>query len=136
MLQRCRRGSAGRRALAQKPHDLGSLRAPSQYAPPVAAVGRTRVARGAGQAGDEDGGYKTAAGGRPGVVKRSDCPAASQSPGGGGKIKGFKPHAVAFQGYLIAHESHQRGQIGWTLKATGQPLDKKTAYGLWEWGVR
>jgi len=54
----------------------------------------------------------------------------------GGKVKGFKPHAVAFLGYLIAHESHHRGQIGWTLKNTGHPLDQKTAYGLWEWGVR
>jgi uncharacterized damage-inducible protein DinB len=54
----------------------------------------------------------------------------------GGKVKGFKPHATAFVGYLIAHESHHRGQIGWTLKGTGHPLDKKTAYGLWEWGVR
>ena len=54
----------------------------------------------------------------------------------GGKIKNFKPHATAFLGYLIAHESHHRGQIGWTLKNTGHPLDQKTAYGLWEWGVR
>ena len=54
----------------------------------------------------------------------------------GGKVKGFKPHAVAFLGYLISHESHHRGQIGWTLKNTGHPLDQKTAYGLWEWGVR
>jgi len=54
----------------------------------------------------------------------------------GGKVKGFKPHVVAFVGYLISHESHHRGQIGWTLKNTGHPLDKKTAYGLWEWGVR
>jgi len=54
----------------------------------------------------------------------------------GGKVKGFKPHAVAFLGYLIAHEAHHRGQIGWTLKNTGHPLDQKTAYGLWEWGVR
>jgi uncharacterized damage-inducible protein DinB len=54
----------------------------------------------------------------------------------GGKVKGFKPHVVAFLGYLISHESHHRGQIGWTLKGTGQPLDQKTAYGLWEWGVR
>jgi uncharacterized damage-inducible protein DinB len=54
----------------------------------------------------------------------------------GGKVKGFKPHAVAFLGYLIAHESHHRGQIGWTLKQKGRPLDQKTAYGLWEWGVR
>jgi hypothetical protein len=27
---------------------------------------------------------------------------------GGGKIKGFKPHARAFLGYLIAHEAHHR----------------------------
>jgi len=54
----------------------------------------------------------------------------------GGKVKGFKPHAAAFLGYLISHESHHRGQIGWTLKHTGCPLDQKTAYGLWEWGVR
>jgi uncharacterized damage-inducible protein DinB len=54
----------------------------------------------------------------------------------GGKVKGFKPHVVAFVGYLISHESHHRGQIGWTLKNIGHPLDQKTAYGLWEWGVR
>jgi len=53
-----------------------------------------------------------------------------------GKIKGFKPHAAAFLGYLISHESHHRGQIALSLKQAGSPLDKKTAYGLWEWGVR
>jgi uncharacterized damage-inducible protein DinB len=53
-----------------------------------------------------------------------------------GKVKGFKPHPVAFLGYLIAHESHHRGHIGWTLKNTGRPLDQKTAYSLWEWGMR
>ncbi len=53
-----------------------------------------------------------------------------------GKIKGFKPHAAAFLGYLISHESHHRGQIAVTLKQAGHPLDKKIAYGIWEWGVR
>jgi len=60
----------------------------------------------------------------------------SHSCDAGGKVKGFKPHVVAFVGYLISHESHHRGQIGWTLKNTGHPLDQKTAYGLWEWGAR
>ena len=54
----------------------------------------------------------------------------------GGKVKNFKPHATAFVGYLISHESHHRGQAGWALKLSGHPLDKKTAFGLWEWGVR
>ncbi|MBA3241075.1 MAG: hypothetical protein H0T60_07585 [Acidobacteria bacterium] len=54
----------------------------------------------------------------------------------GGKIKGFKPHAAAFLGYLISHESHHRGQIAVSLKQSGHPLSKKVLYGIWEWGVR
>jgi len=54
----------------------------------------------------------------------------------GGKVKGFKPHVAAFLGYLISHESHHRGQIALTLKQSGKPLDKKIAFGIWEWGVR
>ena len=52
------------------------------------------------------------------------------------KIKGFKPHPAAFLGYLISHESHHRGQIMLALKQSGHPVDQKTQYGIWEWGVR
>jgi uncharacterized damage-inducible protein DinB len=54
----------------------------------------------------------------------------------GGKAKGFKPHATAFLGYLISHEAYHHGEIGIELARIGYPLDKKTAYGMWEWGVR
>ena len=54
----------------------------------------------------------------------------------GSRVKGFKPHTTAFVGYLISHESHHRGQIVLTLKQAGHPVDKKTAFGLWEWGSR
>jgi uncharacterized damage-inducible protein DinB len=53
-----------------------------------------------------------------------------------GKIKGFKPHPVAFLGYLISHESHHRGEIERILGDLGQQLDQKVSFGLWEWGVR
>lgn len=60
----------------------------------------------------------------------------SQSLAADGKVKGFKPHPAAFLGYLISHESHHRGQIMLSLKQAGHPVDKKTQYGIWEWGVR
>lgn len=59
-----------------------------------------------------------------------------KSIAGGGRVKGFKPHVTAFLGYLISHESYHRGEIGVVLTQSGSPLDKKTSYGMWEWGVR
>lgn len=60
----------------------------------------------------------------------------AKSVAAGGKVSSFKPHGTAFVGYLISHESHHRGQIGWTMKALGKKLDEKTAYGLWDWSGR
>jgi len=53
-----------------------------------------------------------------------------------GKLRGFKPHPVAFLGYLIAHEAHHRGQVAQALRIAGLPLDRTVSYGLWEWGTR
>ncbi|MEX2244756.1 MAG: DinB family protein [Fimbriimonadaceae bacterium] len=54
----------------------------------------------------------------------------------GKSVKGFKPTATAFVCYLCSHEAFHRSQIELVLRQTGSPLDDKTAYGLWEWGVR
>lgn len=53
-----------------------------------------------------------------------------------GKLKGFRPHPIAFLGYIISHESHHRGQIVLCLKQSGYPVDKKILFGLWEWGTK
>jgi len=54
----------------------------------------------------------------------------------GGKVKGFKPHVQAFVGYLIGHEFYHLGEVGQALQQSGHPLDRKTMFGIWEWGTR
>ncbi|HTR27371.1 MAG TPA: DinB family protein [Terriglobales bacterium] len=53
-----------------------------------------------------------------------------------GRIKGFKPDAAGFVGYLIAHDAHHRGQITMLARQSGHPVSQKTMFGLWEWGSR
>ena len=52
-----------------------------------------------------------------------------------GKVPNFKPDVVAFVGYLIAHDSHHRGQISMLARQVGHPLPPKVGFGLWEWGA-
>ena len=54
----------------------------------------------------------------------------------GGKVKGFRGHAVTFLGYMIAHDSYHHGEIGVTLTQSCLPLDKEIAYGIWDWRSR
>ena len=53
-----------------------------------------------------------------------------------GRVKGFRPDVAAFFGYLVAHDAHHRGQITMLARQVGHPIDQKTMFGMWEWGVR
>lgn len=53
-----------------------------------------------------------------------------------GRIKNFRPDAVGFIAYLIAHDAHHRGQIAMLARQLGQPLPQKVMFGMWEWGSR
>jgi hypothetical protein len=37
---------------------------------------------------------------------------------------------------LCAHDSYHRAEAAMVATALGHPLDKKTSFGIWEWGVR
>jgi uncharacterized damage-inducible protein DinB len=51
-----------------------------------------------------------------------------------GKLPHFKLDVVAFVGYLIAHDSHHRGQIAMLARQVGHLVPTQTGFGLWEWG--
>jgi len=53
-----------------------------------------------------------------------------------GKVKSFRPDAVGFFGYLVAHDAHHRGQICALARQTGHALPKQVTFGMWEWGTR
>ena len=55
---------------------------------------------------------------------------------GDGRIKGFRPDAAGFLGYLISHDAHHRGQIAMLARQTGHALSQKAMFGMWEWGTR
>ena len=55
---------------------------------------------------------------------------------GDGRIKGFKPDAAGFIGYLVSHDAHHRGQIAMLARQAGYPLSQKAMFGMWEWGSR
>jgi uncharacterized damage-inducible protein DinB len=53
-----------------------------------------------------------------------------------GRVKGFRPDVAGFVGYLIAHDSHHRGQICMLARQADHPLPQKAMFGMWEWGSR
>lgn len=55
---------------------------------------------------------------------------------GDGRVKGFRPDAAGFFGYLVAHDAHHRGQITMLARQAGHPISQKAMFGMWEWGSR
>ena len=53
-----------------------------------------------------------------------------------GRVKGFKPDVAGFFGYLVAHDSHHRGQIAMLARQAGHPIPQSAMFGMWEWGSR
>jgi uncharacterized damage-inducible protein DinB len=53
-----------------------------------------------------------------------------------GRVSGFPPGAAAFFGYIVAHDSHHRGQIVMIARQVGHPVPVEAGYGLWEWNKR
>ena len=49
------------------------------------------------------------------------------------KRRGFKKGIFTTLSYLVAHESHHRGNILLTLKQSGHPVEKSAAYAMWDW---
>ena len=47
--------------------------------------------------------------------------------------RGFKKGIFTTLSYLVAHESHHRGNIMLTIKECGHNVDKATQYGIWGW---
>lgn len=49
------------------------------------------------------------------------------------KRRGFKKGVINHLSYLVAHESHHRGNILLTLKMSGHKLPQADAYAIWNW---
>lgn len=49
------------------------------------------------------------------------------------KRRGFKKGVFTTLSYLVAHESHHRGNILLTIKTCGHSLDKAARYKIWDW---
>jgi uncharacterized damage-inducible protein DinB len=54
----------------------------------------------------------------------------------GTRMPGFKPHTPAFVSYIVAHHAYHHGELGIICRDLGYPIDKKHAFGIWEWGTR
>jgi uncharacterized damage-inducible protein DinB len=52
-----------------------------------------------------------------------------------GRVPNFKPDVIHFVCYLIAHDSHHRGQMAMLARQVGHAIPAQAGFGLWEWGT-
>lgn len=52
---------------------------------------------------------------------------------GAAKRRSFKKGVLSNLAYLVAHESHHRGNVLLTLKQCGHAPDQPTRYAIWNW---
>lgn len=60
--------------------------------------------------------------------------AVSAAARGDGRIRDFPRGVAAFVGYMIAHDTHHRGQICALLRQLGHRLPDRVTMAMWEWG--
>ncbi len=57
----------------------------------------------------------------------------SELQAGAPKRRPFKKGIATTLAYFVAHESHHRGAILLTLKASGETLDRQASFAIWGW---
>ena len=55
---------------------------------------------------------------------------------GKGKVPNFSAGPAGFVAYLIAHDSHHRGQVCMQLRQLGERLPEDVMFAMWDWPKR
>lgn len=71
-----------------------------------------------------------------GAKRRAVVTVVGAALAGDGRIVGFPHGATRYLIYYLAHDAHHRGQIVQLARELGQPIDRQTMIGMWQWARR